>query len=270
MALAQRQDRELVAAQERITRWRKGGPALFAVEALGMPPKWDPVEKTGVVSWWYEASEKLVRKQRLSMRSGHGVGKSSFLSIAILWFTTLLLPLQDSLHGADRAPVLRRAVGGTLQVASGAARADAGAGAQFEQTQDEYRLIEAPKESFAVARTARADKPEALQGFHSENLLIVADEASGIPDVIFEVGQGTLSTEGAFALLAANPTRKQRLFLRNAPPAARSVGDDGRQRQNSSSSASSSSTTSPTSTAPTRTSTACACSASSRARTTTS
>jgi hypothetical protein len=45
MALAARkQDKELRAAQERIMRWRKGGPALFAVEALGMPPKWDPDE----------------------------------------------------------------------------------------------------------------------------------------------------------------------------------------------------------------------------------
>ena len=65
---------------------------MFAVEALGMPPKWDPETKTGVVSWWYEASEKLVRKQRLSVRSGHGVGKSSFLSIAILWFTSCYFP----------------------------------------------------------------------------------------------------------------------------------------------------------------------------------
>jgi hypothetical protein len=84
--------------------------------------------------------------------------------------------------------------------------------AQFEWTQDEFRLKAAPKESFAVARTARADKPEALQGFHSDNLLIIADEASGIPDIVFEVGQGAMSTEGAFAIFAANPTRRSGMF----------------------------------------------------------
>jgi phage terminase large subunit len=213
MGLAARTaDRELRAAQEQILRWRKGGPAMFAVEALGMPAKYDRDLKTGVIKWWWDASEKLVRKQRLSVRSGHGVGKSSFLAISILWFSSCYFPckipctaptahqLSDVLWAElskwhrvlkERMPELAE---------------------QFEQTQDEYRLKEAPKESFAVARTARADKPEALQGFHSDNLMIVADEASGIPDVIFEVGQGTLSTDGAFAILAANPTRKSGFF----------------------------------------------------------
>jgi len=84
----------------------------------------------------------------------------------------------------------------------------------FEWTSDEFRLKEAPKESFAVARTARQEKPEALQGFHSENLMVLADEASGIPDVIFEVGQGSLSSEGSFAILTGNPTRREGFFFR--------------------------------------------------------
>ena len=66
-------DREMAASRERIMRWRKGGPALFAVEALGMPATYDPKRRLGVLKWWWEASEKLVRKQRLSIRSGHGV-----------------------------------------------------------------------------------------------------------------------------------------------------------------------------------------------------
>jgi hypothetical protein len=85
-------------------------------------------------------------------------------------------------------------------------------GSEFEWLSDEYRMRKAPKESFAVARTARADRPEALQGFHSENLLIIVDEASGVPDIIFEVGQGALSAPGAFALIAANPTRLTGFF----------------------------------------------------------
>jgi phage terminase large subunit len=213
MALALKQrDQELRSAQERIARWRREGPARFAVEALGMPEKYDPVEKVGVVKWWWEASAKLVAKRRLSIRSGHGVGKSAFLSICILWFECCYFPtkipctaptahqLSDVLW-AELAK-WHRILGERMPELA----------AQFEQTQDEFRMLEAPKESFAVARTARADKPEALQGFHSENLLIVADEASGIPDIIFEVGQGTLSTDGSFAILAANPTRKSGFF----------------------------------------------------------
>ena len=177
-----------------------------------MLPKYDPVTKSGVIAWWWEASEKLVRKQRLSIRSGHGVGKSAFLAICILWFACCYFPCKIPCT-APTAHQLSDVLWAELSKWHRVLRERMPElASQFEQTQDEYRLIEAPKESFAVARTARADKPEALQGFHSDNLLIVGDEASGIPDVIFEVGQGTLSTAGAFAILAANPTRKSGFF----------------------------------------------------------
>jgi hypothetical protein len=79
--------------------------------------------------------------------------------------------------------------------------------AEFEWTSDEFRLRRAPQQSFAVARTSRPEQPEALQGFHSEHLLFLIDEASGIPEGVFQTVQGALSTEGAFVLMAGNPTR---------------------------------------------------------------
>lgn len=69
-----------------------------------------------------------------------------------------------------------------------------------------------PEGSFAVQRTASKDRPEALQGFHAQHLLFLVDEASGIADVVFEVGAGALSTEGAKAVLAGNPTRASGFF----------------------------------------------------------
>ena len=89
-ALAKRDP--VVDAKARILRWRAGGPALFAVEALGLPAKWDEGKREGVLDWWWEASKKLVAKRRLSIRSGHGVGKSAFLSITILWFMSCYFP----------------------------------------------------------------------------------------------------------------------------------------------------------------------------------
>jgi hypothetical protein len=61
-------------------------------------------------------------------------------------------------------------------------------------------------------RTASKENPEALQGFHAEHLLFLIDEASGIPDVVFEVGMGALSTLGAKVLMAGNPTRTSGFF----------------------------------------------------------
>ena len=81
----------------------------------------------------------------------------------------------------------------------------------LEIKSDKIELAGVP-DSFAVARTSRREQPEALQGFHSENLLFVIDEASGVPDVVFEVGQGALSTEGAKVVMTGNPTRTTGYF----------------------------------------------------------
>lgn len=83
---------------------------------------------------------------------------------------------------------------------------------EFDWKSDIFELRSHPRESFAVARTSRPEQPEALQGFHADNLLFVIDEASGIPDAVFQVAEGALSTEGAFVLMAANPTRMEGYF----------------------------------------------------------
>lgn len=70
----------------------------------------------------------------------------------------------------------------------------------------------APEMAFVVRRTSGKNNPESLQGFHAEYLLFLIDEASGIPDIVFEVAQGSLSTKGASAVMTANPTRASGFF----------------------------------------------------------
>lgn len=85
-------------------------------------------------------------------------------------------------------------------------------GQEFEWTAEKFYLKSHPNESFSVARTSRPEKPEALQGFHSTNILFLIDEASGVPDEVFQVAEGALSSDGAYVLMAANPTRTQGYF----------------------------------------------------------
>ena len=73
-------------------------------------------------------------------------------------------------------------------------------------------VVQDSEGAFAVRRTASKDNPEALQGFHAEHLLFLIDEASGIPDMVFEVGMGALSTPGAKVVMAGNPTRTSGFF----------------------------------------------------------
>lgn len=192
----------MTPAQIAIKRWRAGGPATFAAEVLGAEPD----------EWQWEASKKLVERKKLSIRSGHGVGKSTFMAWCILWFCASYFPCKvpaTAPTGHQLDDVLWAELAKWHRILCEKRPA---LGNEFEWSAGSFKLKSNPSESFAVARTSRPEKPEALQGFHSENILFVIDEASGVSDNVFEVAEGALSTDGAFAVMAANPTRQSGYF----------------------------------------------------------
>jgi hypothetical protein len=83
----------------------------------------------------------------------------------------------------------------------------------WEIQADRIRL-KADVESFITARTSRPETPESMAGLHSANILLVADEASGIPEQVFESAGGSMSTPGAITLLIGNPVRSSGFFWR--------------------------------------------------------
>lgn len=195
-----------------IERWRQHGPALFAAEALGLPREWDPAKKEGIRKWWWRASHGLVTKRKITVRSGHGAHKTGFTAVSILWFLICYHPckipctapsshqLNDVLW-PEVAKWLRRLREHAPELADA-----------LEWTKQRVYVREAPEEGFAVLRTARPEKPEALQGFHSDNLLFIVDEASGVAEPVFEVAQGALLGKNAFLILIGNPTRTHGFF----------------------------------------------------------
>jgi hypothetical protein len=44
-------------------------------------------------------------------------------------------------------------------------------------------------------------------------MLFLCEEASGIPDIVFQVGEGAMSTEGAKTVMCGNPTRSEGFFF---------------------------------------------------------
>ena len=54
--------------------------------------------------------------------------------------------------------------------------------------------------------------PEALAGIHSDHVLLVVDEASGVPEQVFEAAAGSMSSDSACTLLLGNPVRTSGTF----------------------------------------------------------
>lgn len=182
-----------------IRRW-KTNPPSFVTDVFNA--KLEPFQR--------EALQALADHGRVSIRSGHGVGKSTLDAWAVLWFLSTHYPAKVPC-AAPSAPQINDVL--WAELALWYRRMPEGLRQEFELKSDRIELKAAPKESFAVARTGNKHTPEALQGFHSDNLMFVLDEASGIDDVVFQVAEGALSTPGAKVLMTANPTRSSGYFF---------------------------------------------------------
>lgn len=175
-------------------------PVSFVEEALGVKD---------IASWQREALAAIVTHDRLAIKSGHGVGKTAFVAWLVIWWQLTHLPNKVAVT-ANRQDQLSDVVWAEIRL--WAKQLHPALRGLLEITSDKVTWKADPDLGFAVARTARKEAPEAFQGFHSKYMLFLADEASGIDDVVFEVGQGAMSTPGAKTILTGNPTRTTGFF----------------------------------------------------------
>lgn len=148
----------------------------------------------------------VAKNQLTTVRSGHGVGKSTVEAWVVIWFMVTrpfpkipcTAPTQHQLFDILWAEVSKWL------------RHNKALANELIWTKEKVYMRGYPEEWFAVARTA--SKPDALQGFHAEDVLYIIDEASGVDDSIFEPVLGALSTPGARLLMCGNPTQLSGFF----------------------------------------------------------
>lgn len=147
--------------------------------------------------------------KRIAIKSGRGTGKSRLLAAIMHWFETTR---RDSVTvcTAPKASQLQDVIWREFALLQNAAVPPFND--HFEIMKEEIRHKESPKTQMAIARTARKENPEALQGIRAQNMMILCDEASGIPEEIFIVMEGSMSNPGCLVIMAANPTRVEGTF----------------------------------------------------------
>ncbi len=157
--------------------------------------------------WQVQVLDSIKSNRRTSVRSGHGVGKTRLAASVIHWFM------------ATRGyPRIRCTANTEKQIMSvlwselATINRDAKNKELFEASRTSFRLKAAPDTHFAEAIAWSAEKSEAFAGIHSENVLYIFDEASAIDDIIWEVSQGAMTSNGARWLVLGNPTRNTGKF----------------------------------------------------------
>ncbi len=188
-------------------------PLKFIDWAWGLTPERDNLKfvKGKHLTWQQHdillTVENALKKgqiKRISISSGHGIGKSTTLAWLIIWHlfcfedsqVPCTAPSFDQMHD-----VLWREVANWLHKMHPQVQSS------FDLTGGYLRMKESPETWFARAKTARKEAPEALAGVHAEHVMFLIDEASGIPEEIFNTAEGALTGENVLVIMISNPTR---------------------------------------------------------------
>lgn len=157
--------------------------------------------------WQEDALNAIVTSPRIAVASGHGVGKTALTSWLVHWFMSTRPHPQvvvtantknqlDSKTWRELAKWNQRAANGHW----------------FTHTATRFFLKEAPDTWFASAIPWTENNSEAFAGTHEDHVLNLFDEASSIPDVIWDVVEGSMTTEYAKWAAFGNPTRNTGRF----------------------------------------------------------
>ncbi|EMF0097120.1 DEAD/DEAH box helicase family protein, partial [Enterococcus hirae] len=170
-------------------------PVAFCQDILRLDPD----------EWQESVLNDLAEFPKVSVRSGQGVGKTALEAGAILWFLTCrpyakviaTAPTMKQLYDVLWAEVAKWLNDSLIKNL-------------LKWTKTKIYMVGDSERWFATARTAT--KPENMQGFHEDHMLIVVDEASGVSDPIMEAILGTLSGFDNKLLMCGNPNNIEGVF----------------------------------------------------------
>jgi phage terminase large subunit len=162
-------------------------PVGFCRQVLGFAP-W---------SKQAEVLEALRDHPRVAVRSANGVGKTSVAARAVLWWLAAhrrSIVVTTSATWTQVREQLWRELAVAFHAADGF----------IEGVLTDTRLELAP-DWFAIGIST--DTPERFAGYHSDALLVVLDEASGVSEAVWEAAETLITSEGSHLLAIGNPTR---------------------------------------------------------------
>lgn len=156
--------------------------------------------------WQGEVASDVAEHAKVAVKSGQGVGKTALEAGLIIWFIVCrpyskviaTAPTMQQLYDVLWAEIAKWLDSSKVKNL-------------LTWTKTKVYMNGDSERWFATAKTAT--KPENMQGFHEDHMLIVVDEASGVADPIMEAILGTLTGEDNKLLLMGNPNRIEGVFF---------------------------------------------------------
>lgn len=181
-------------------------------------PEWFANFEKGKNMTWQQwlillSVEKAIRieaSRKISIASGHGIGKTAVISWIILWFLFVNYNAQVPCT-APTADQMYDVLWKELNL--WIVKMPDGVKDQYEWGKDHIRMRESPETWFARAKTSSKENSEALAGVHADHVLTLADEASGVEEKIFNTAEGAWTSGDILVILISNPTRTEGYFF---------------------------------------------------------
>jgi len=185
-------------------------PILFSKQVLNITP----TPQQEAVIW------DLIRKKKVTAKSGRGVGKTFCAAIIVWWFLITRYKPQVYVTAASGGQI-SGGIWPTLSTTWDSM--DPVFKDNFDVLATQIKHKEFPNSWFAQTRTARRENPEAMAGAHNRHLLYVIDEASGVEENIFKSVVGSLTEEENYLLMLSNPRRLSGFFFDSHKPTNRDI-----------------------------------------------
>jgi len=137
----------------KLMRRYRDDPVCFAREVIGIEPD----------EWQVELLDAVAAPaiRRISVRSGHGVGKSTGVAMAAIWHVLMRYPSKTVVTAPTSAQLFDACF---AEMKSVAKRLKPPFNTLLDVKSDRIELKSAPESTFISCRTSRAEQPEALAG----------------------------------------------------------------------------------------------------------
>lgn len=160
----------------------------------------------------WETQEDIVRSvnkfPRTTVKGCHGFGKSFIAGNIILQFLYTYRP-SIVLSTAPTYRQVEKLIWKEIRESFENSRIPLGG-----QLMDGPPILQIIKDRWYAMGLSTNDS-DRFQGFHEKNILVIADEAAGIPENIFNSIEGILTSQNAHLLLIGNPTSVDGTFFKS-------------------------------------------------------
>jgi len=168
-------------------------------------------EKGKNVTWQQAVMLRMVERAvsgkgswKIAIASGRGTGKSATLAMVILWY---LFCHKDAQVGCTAPTTQQMHDVLWKELSIWINRMPKEIGANYQWSTSYLRIAESPSTWFARAITARKESPDSLAGLHGEYVFLLADESAGVPDAVFDIGEGSFTGEHKLFIMVSNYRR---------------------------------------------------------------